>query len=80
MIKIKVEKKDCREKISVIYAGSPGKSKELLYPIIKALSQTPFSDRFDFHIYGCTMKQVHKNIGKRNVKFLASNIIIHGRM
>lgn len=56
------------EKINIIYAGSPGKSKELLRPIIEILKVTEeFRKKIIFHIYGPNKKLVLKNIQDKSL-------------
>ena len=69
--------------IDIVYAGNPGKSKELLFPIIMAISQNrELQQKVRFHIYGPNYETVLKNIGKNNESVLRSlkeSVFIHGR-
>ncbi len=71
------------DRIRLVYTGSPGKSKELLLPIISAiLNNEKYQKRISFDVYGPSLEQVLENIGwdgnllRRSTFFLS----IHGRV
>ena len=72
------------EKIIIVYTGNPGKSKEFLFPIIKAFSSSSLLQaKAQFHIYGPSRKAVIENIGKDNEKLLDSTdkcVYLHGHV
>ena len=67
-------------KISIVYTGNPGKSKEFLKPIIECLSMNPhIREKIDFHIYGPNKKTVIDNIGQDELLERAGeSVVIHG--
>ena len=65
------------DKIKLIYAGSVGKSKELLKPIIDALSNEKYENFITLDIYGINRDDVLKNI---NGDSIPNNVIVHGRV
>ena len=70
-------------KISCIYTGNPGISKELLKPIIQALAENSYlCDKFVFHIYGPDEYTVLRNIGNDNLMLDAAgnSVVIHGKV
>lgn len=50
------------EKIHLIYTGNASRSKELLKPILLALNNNKYKDKFIFDIYGLTKQQLLNNI------------------
>lgn len=62
-------------KIKLIYAGSTGKSKELLAPIFKSLSLSRYSN-IELNIYGMSKEKIQDNIDCK----IPDNVIVHGRV
>ncbi len=69
-------------KLQLVYAGSLGKSKELLGPIIRVLSyNSEIQDKIDLHIYGPSINAVANNIGDNQLLNNLDNCVyIHGRV
>lgn len=65
------------EKVNLIYAGSVGKSKELLKPIIDAISNDKYKNSVILNIYGVNENEVKANI---NSSLLPSNVNVFGRV
>ena len=67
-------------KLTLVYAGSLGKSKELLGPIIRVFERNEqIRHRVVFHIYGPSWEDVGRNIGSQELlKRVENCIIIHG--
>ncbi len=71
------------DKIVIVYTGSPGVSKEFLYPVVRALSQNRFlRERIEFHIYGPNEKQVLKNahMNKKLLDTTKNCVFVHGKV
>ena len=71
------------KKITIVYTGTPGKSKEYLLPPIKALAENEkLRERIEFHIYGPTYETVLNNIGNNEelLKRAGESVVIHGRI
>ncbi len=71
------------KKIHIVYTGSPGRSKEFLLPVIKALADNPqFKEKIEFHIYGPSYNDVLINIGNNTeiIKEAGGSVVIHGRI
>ena len=72
-----------KDKIQIVYTGNPGKSKELLSPMIELLADNEFiRNNFLFDIYGVNLKQALKNKGVTKKKILncKDSLNIHGRL
>ncbi len=75
------------DKLTFMYAGSPGKSKELLKEIFEAIKNLKekienLSDIFCFDIYGVNEKQILLNIGEDKILFddVKDSVQIHGKV
>ena len=71
------------DKISLIYTGRPGRSKELLMPIMKALISNPkFYKNITFHIYGPDLLHILYNINFNIFLLIRSLkcIVAHGNI
>ena len=71
-----------REKITVVYTGSPGVSKEYLRPAIENLAENArFRGRITFHIFGPAKKTVLANIGgdEALLKTAGESVVLHGK-
>lgn len=71
------------EKITVVYTGNPGKSKEFLLPVIKALAENPeLKEKVEFHIYGPSYNTVLRNIenNEEYIKKAGESVVIHGKI
>ena len=65
-------------KIKLIYTGRPGKSKELLLPVIQALlSETKFLNNIEFHIYGPDILHVLYNINFKILTLFRARKCVH---
>ena len=65
-------------KIKLIYTGRPGKSKELLLPIIQALLSEPkFYNNIEFHIYGPDLLHVLYNIDFKILTLFRARRCVH---
>lgn len=65
-------------KIKLIYTGRPGKSKELLLPIIQALLSEPkFYNNIEFHIYGPDLLHVLYNINFKILTLFQARKCVH---
>lgn len=72
-----------REKITVVYSGSPGVSKEYLRPVIENLAENArFRERITFHIFGPAPKTVLANIGNDEtlLKAAGESVVLHGKV
>lgn len=68
-------------KIKIIYAGSLGNGKELLYPIINVLNRNKnVLNKIEFHIYGPHRSEIIRNIKCEKIlnNILNSSVFIHG--
>lgn len=76
------KKENKNMKIQLVYAGSLGKSKELLGPIIRVLAtHKDIRDKIIFHIYGPSKEIVSKNIKNKDIlKKVEECVKIHGRV
>lgn len=52
-----VVKSESNEKLKLVYAGNPGKSKEVLLPIVQAISESNNASKIIFKIVGITKKE-----------------------
>lgn len=71
------------DRITLAYTGSPGKSKEFLYPVIAALAEDDeLGSRIVFNVYGLNRDQVILNIsGNADILDKAgASVVIHGRV
>lgn len=70
------------EKIHISYAGSPGRSKEFLRPILEALKgNEELKKKIVFNIYGPNKKQVEINLKDSSLlDGLEECVFIHGRV
>lgn len=70
--------KNNNEKVKLVYTGNPSKSKELLEPILKAL--TNHSNEFTFDIYGLNKNQLLNNINNNQklLDELKDTVKVHG--
>lgn len=71
------------DKITIIYAGNPGKSKEFLLPVFQAFSKRlDYRKKMEFHIYGPDENVVKYNLGKYSsiINEVNDCIFIHGRV
>lgn len=69
------------EKITIIYTGNPGKSKEYLSPIIACLAHNQkYREKICFHIYGPSMDQVRYNLGDdyKYISLAEDSVVVHG--
>ncbi len=68
------------EKMTIVFAGTAGSSKELLAPIIKALANEKYlREKIEFHIYGTDLKTVKRNVKDNNALDRAfGSVIVHG--
>ena len=76
---------ECTESdtVKIAYTGNPGKSKELLSPIILALAENKeLQEKIQLHIYGPDKNKVLYNIGndKKLLLSAGSSVIIHGKV
>lgn len=80
--KINWKESNNNSKIKIVYAGSLGRSKELLGPIIRVLAKNiDIQKKITFHIYGASFKQVCKNIrDKKLLNFVGDSVVIHGKV
>lgn len=72
-----------RNIIHVVFAGSLGGSKELMYPIIEALAKNDqFRRTIVFDIYGPSEEQLLTNIGYNQelLKMTGTSVVFHGRI
>ena len=68
-------------KLNLVYAGNPGISKELLYPIIEAIHQEKsLSNIIIFHIYGPSYNQCLSNKGMTKELLDLDFVKIHGHI
>ncbi len=78
----KVSYHNIHEKVQLSFAGNLGRSKELLEPVVRALSESPeLQEKFDLQIYGPNKEQVLSNLGAsaENYKELFNRCIyVHG--
>lgn len=73
------EKKDDKI-INIAFAGSLGKGKENILPMIKAVERiNKIKERIHLHFYGPTKKQIEENVGS-NINLLKNYIHIYGRI
>lgn len=70
------------KKLELVYAGSLGKSKELLGPIIRVLADNEvLRNRIVLHVYGPSAETVEKNTKEPGLlKRVGGSVIIHGRV
>lgn len=70
------------EKIKIVYTGMPGKNKEFLAPLCKALAENKsLREKIEFHIYGPSYGAVVKNIGDEKIlKDAGKSVTVHGRV
>ncbi len=70
------------KKLELVYAGSLGKSKELLGPIIRVLADNEgLRNRIVLHVYGPSAETVEKNTKEPGLlKKVGGSVIIHGRV
>lgn len=71
------------ERISLVYTGNPGLSKEFLCPVIECLARNDrLKKRIVFHIFGPKEKSVLDNIGGNEslLKAAGDSVIIHGKV
>lgn len=70
------------KKLTLVYTGNPGTSKEYLAPIITALSEDEVLKRsVEFHIYGPSIKTVIKNIhDSKLLQKAGDSVIVHGKI
>lgn len=70
------------DKLELVYAGSLGKSKELLGPIIRVLAgNEELRNRIVLHVYGPSAATVEKNTHEPGLLQQAGDsVIIHGRV
>lgn len=72
-----------RDKIILVYTGNPGKSKELILPVLKSLSEhETLRERIEFHIYGADRGKILRNIGGKSelLSGLQDCVFIHGNI
>lgn len=81
VINTKISEHNYSEKIKLVYTGRPGKSKELLSPILKVLMKNKLvKSHVEFDIYGVNFVQLLRNINYNIFLYMmvCKNIKIYG--
>ena len=67
------------EKTIIVFTGSLGARKELLYPLYKVLSDNQdLQNQIEFHIYGPSKEAVINNVGDKTLVNGLKNVFYHG--
>lgn len=73
-------KKENNKIINIVFAGSLGKGKENIYPMLKAVEKlNKITEKIHLHFYGPTKEQIKENVGL-DMKLSESYIHIYGRI
>ena len=71
------------EKITIVYTGSIGQSKEFLFPVIRVLAQNlSLCEKIEFHVYGPSHNDVLNHMGDEQhlLELVKDSVFIHGRI
>lgn len=72
-----------RERIELVYAGNPGRSKELLAPIIAGMAADErLLNKFRLHVYGVSRAQLLRNEGvtEELLRMAGDSVVVHGKV
>lgn len=65
------------EKIKLVFTGNTSNSKELIVPVLEALSE--YNDRIELHIYGSSMNGLRKHVNNDVlIDSLNGSLFVHG--
>ena len=65
------------EKIKLVFTGNTSNSKELIVPVLEALSE--YKDRIELHIYGSSMNGLRKHVNNDVlIDSLNGSLFVHG--